>query len=240
MNEMNDVGDAGEVKVRHPAPYSPTVLAAIEAALDDFTVGPVDLYDPFAGIGRIFDLELHMPRVKCWGTEIEQEWCVSGHPRHIHADAFEFMRHISNIGAFDVVATSPTYGNRMADHHNAQDGSRRITYRHYLGRALHENNSGRMQWGKKYRDFHYAAWDAVFSVLKPGGLFMLNISDHYRAWSVAPVTAWHREQCEKLGFDLVSARKIQTPRMKFGDNRHRVGYEWLLVFEKPTDAAGDR
>lgn len=31
---------------------------------------------------------------------------------------------------FDAVITSPTYGNRMADHHDAQDGSKRITYRH--------------------------------------------------------------------------------------------------------------
>ena len=49
---------------------------------------------------------------------------------------------------FDMVVTSPTYGNRMADHHNAKDGRRRITYTHNLGRTLTPGNSGAMQWGE--------------------------------------------------------------------------------------------
>ena len=36
----------------------------------------------------------------------------------------------------DCIVTSPCYGNRMADHHDAKDSSRRITYKHKLGRDM--------------------------------------------------------------------------------------------------------
>ena len=48
---------------------------------------------------------------------------------------------------FDAICTSPTYGNRMADHHEARDGSPRDTYRHVLGRPLTPGNSGALHWG---------------------------------------------------------------------------------------------
>ena len=53
---------------------------------------------------------------------------------------------------FEAICTSPTYGNRMADHFEAKDGSKRNTYRYAIGRALDEENTGKMQWGKKYRE----------------------------------------------------------------------------------------
>ena len=80
--------------------------------------------------------------------------------------------------SFDAVVTSPTYGNRFADKHNAKDGSIRRSYTHDLGRTLHAENSGSMQWGQAYRDLHVKAWAECFRVVRPGGLFVLNISDH--------------------------------------------------------------
>ena len=76
--------------------------------------------------------------------------------------------------------TSPTYGDRLADHHDARDGSVRHSYKHDLGRDLHPDNSGAMQWGPAYRDFHTAAWVEVRRVLRPGGRFVLNVKDHVR------------------------------------------------------------
>lgn len=226
-------GDGPKTR-KHPAPYSKNVLATVADVLARSRGDSLSwkVYDPFAGIGRVFLLEQVFPGMECYGTEIEAEW-VSQHPRHYHADAFDFMAHPSHYMMFDVVVTSPTYGNRMADHHDAKDGSRRITYRHYLGRPLHENNSGGMQWGKKYREFHEAAWRAVWQVLKPDGMFLLNISDHIRQWEQVPVSKWHLQTCEQLGFECSAALKIETPRMKFGENSsRRVANEWLFVMKK--------
>jgi tRNA G10 N-methylase Trm11 len=82
---------------------------------------------------------------------------------------------------FDAVVTSPTYGNRMADHHHARDGSLRYSYTHTLGRSLHPNNSGTLHWGAEYQRFHSLAWREVWRVVRPGGRFVLNIKDHVRA-----------------------------------------------------------
>jgi hypothetical protein len=42
----------------------------------------------------------------------------------------------------------------MADHFTAKDNSKRITYRHYLGRPLNKENTWMMQWGNAYKDKH--------------------------------------------------------------------------------------
>jgi hypothetical protein len=62
---------------------------------------------------------------------------------------------------FDAICTSPTCGNRMADHHEARDISPRHTYRHVLGRPRTPGNSGALQWGdgiagEEYRALHVA------------------------------------------------------------------------------------
>ena len=110
------------------------------------------------------------------GVELEPEW-VAMHSRTIVGDALDLPFHDDT---FDVVATSPCYGNRLADHHNAQDGGRRHSYTHDLGRILHSHNAGTLHWGDAYRIFHVAAWAEAVRVLVPSGLFVLNISDHLR------------------------------------------------------------
>ena len=67
---------------------------------------------------------------------------------------------------FDAVVTSPCFGNRMADHHNAKDNSKRHTYRHYLGRELTKGSAAGMQWGEEYKHFHTEAWLEAKRVLK--------------------------------------------------------------------------
>ncbi len=131
---------------KHPAKFSPEILAIIDECLEDAKT----VLDPFAGIGRIHDLKNRQTT----GVEIEAEW-ANQHPDTLVANALDLPFPDQH---FDAIATSPTYGNRMADHHNAKDGSRRTTYRHLLGHELHEDNSGRMQWGEQYRVFHAAAW----------------------------------------------------------------------------------
>jgi hypothetical protein len=119
----------------------------------------------------------------------------------------------------------------MADHHNARDGSKRHTYTHYLGRKLHRNNTGAMQWtDPRYKIVHIAVWTESVRVLIPGGSFVLNISDHYRKGKLQPVTDWHIGVLEGLGLKVIEHHKVATPRQRHGENGGlRPEYESVLV-----------
>ena len=212
--------------VRHPAKFSDPILDVIARYLQP----EWNVLDPFAGVGRVHELG---ERVGCRtvGVEIEPEW-ANVHPKTVVGDALRLPEEWT--GVFDAIVTSPTYGNRMADHHEAKDGSRRITYRHTLGRALSDNNSGQLQWGKKYRSFHERAWNEAVRVLRVDGVFVLNISDHVRAGKVMPVTAWHLAVLRgKCGLELVERVEVETTRMRFGENREmRVAHETVAVLRK--------
>lgn len=212
--------------MKHPAKFSDPILRAIEPLLPERGW----IFDPFAGTGRVH--ELARPWRPTIGNEIEPEWAAM-HP----------CTHVGNAldlpwidGLFDVIVTSPTYGNRMADHHEAKDGSRRLTYRHTLGRPLSEDNSGSLQWGDAYRSFHDFAWSEAVRVLAPGGLFILNCKDHVRKGKVQRVTLWHWTCLRhRFGLETVAVRKVRTPGMRFGQNGStRLDHEWVIAMRKPA------
>ena len=214
----------------HPARFSDQLMPALQELVDERRArigrNPTVL-DPFAGTGRIHELE----RCITYGIEIEPEW-AGMHERTALGDATDLPWQTASM---DMVVTSPTYGNRMADHHEAKDGSERITYRHKLGRPLSENNSGQMQWGQAYRELHLKAWLEAKRVLRPGGVLVINCRDHYRKDELIHVTDWHRVACETIGFVLAGGSYIKTPGMRFGANGgKRVDGEHLLIFTNPT------
>lgn len=212
--------------VKHPAKFSDAILDAIYPLL------PLqgDILDPFAGTGRIH--ELCYEGLETYGIELEPEWAAM-HARTEVGNALDLP---FDDASFDVIATSPTYGNRMADHHEAKDGSKRVTYRHTLGRSLSDDNSGALQWGPDYCDFHAAAWVEANRVLKPGGLFVLNCKDHVRKGEVQRVTLWHWHFLSQgLGYQTAAVRKVRTPGMGFGANGSaRVPHEWVIAMRKPA------
>jgi len=250
--------EESEVKTPpHPAKFSDEVLAVMRDEVDSWPirvvpeyglklriVEPYQILDPFAGVGRVHELEL-WDRILTWGVELEPEWAAT-HPRTICGDTLNLATTLGNARKqgldvphfFDAIATSPVYGNRMSDHHDAQDDSDRITYRHKLGRELSEQNAGRLQWSGKagkarYKDFHLKAWRQVMRVLKEDGVFMLNVSDHVRNGAVQPVTRWHRKVLEKMGIEWEREERVQTKRMRKGSNGElRVGYESVLIGRK--------
>jgi DNA modification methylase len=121
----------------------------------------------------------------------------------------------------------------MADHHEAKDSSKRITYRHILGRALTTGSAAGMPWGNRYRDFHSEVWAECARVLKPGGDFILHISDHIRKGEVQHVSAWHRDVLVKEGLAFVEGLEMASRRMRFGANRElRVVSEYVYHFRK--------
>ena len=179
--------------------------------------------DPFGGVGKIFLVSEWLPNLKIYATEIEPEW-ARANPNIIVANA-KSLPYKDNF--FDSICTSPTYGNRMAD--TLIDTYDRITYTSKLGRKLHKDNSGSMQWGKAYKDFHVAVWYECTRVLQEGGVFILNIKDHIRAGKVQHVTDWHIATLESIGYKVELHNKIDTPSMRFGENgEKRIEYESVI------------
>jgi SAM-dependent methyltransferase len=206
-------------KKAHPAKYSDALLPVLKEALEGYT----RILDPMAGTGKLREI-----RPDAYLLEIEPEWAEMRGATVGDALALPWPD-----GFFDAICTSPSYGNRMADHHEAKDKSKRNTYRHILGRELHPHNSGQLQWGRAYREFHYLAWKEVKRVLRPEGRFVLNISNHIRKGKLVPVTDFHFMLLYSIGFESVKSIKVKTPRQKQGQNgEKRVEYESVLIFKK--------
>lgn len=215
--------------MQHPAPFTPALLPVMARLLPSHSRR---ILDPFAGTGRVAELRRWLPQAEFYGYEIEPEWalqacaagccCTRGDARFLHYPA----------DTFDAVCTSPTYGNRMADHHAARDNSPRHTYRHVLGRALTPGNSGAMQWGEEYRGLHRAVYWELRRVLRPGGVLVLNVKDHIRGGELQPVTNWHALALLSLGFVCTARVRVSCPGQRHGANgRLRVPYETVLRFE---------
>lgn len=216
-------------KIKHPATYTDSFIPLFAERLQNCST----VYDPFGGTGKLALIKEHGYQGKIFCSELEPEWTkqYDGIDRWLIGDSAktDFIKD----GYFDAICTSPTYGNRMADHHEAKDASKRITYRHRLGRALSDENTGKMQWGANYKEKHIEIYKELHRVLKVGGIFILNISDHIRAGSVVKVAKWHKEALESLGFALQEELSVSTPRMGFGANSHlRVPDEKIFVFKK--------
>lgn len=211
--------------VSHPARYSTNLIPIFADILDGYD----HVLDPFAGTGRIHELPMHTV-----GVEIEPEWAAL-HPDTVEGSALDLPWEDAE---FDAVCTSPTYGNRLADSHNASDPERRRSYTHDLGRKLSADNSGAMQWGDEYREFHETAWAEAVRVLRHGGRFVLNIKDHIRGGVQQPVTAWHVAALVDLGmrYNAELSQGAPTGHLQQGSNSEaRAGQELVLVFDKGVD-----
>lgn len=210
---------------RHPARYSPQLFEIFKELL----AGKARVLDPMAGTGvRLLDLCPHA----CL-NELEYPWACQTR-RGVVGDA---LRLPYPTGYFEMVINSPTYANRMGDTFTDKQPEKkykRNTYTHALGRKLSPNNSGGMQWGEKYRQFHVSAWGEVVRVLADGCVFVLNISDHVRAGKRIPVAAWHRDLLvTQFPFTLVQTHEVTTPRNRQGQNHEaRVACEYIYVFKK--------
>jgi tRNA G10 N-methylase Trm11 len=193
----------------------------------DLLVGWHQVLDPFAGTGRI-----HVLLERGWqtvGIELEPEWAdMHPHTQVGNALALDFGNE-----CFDAIATSPTYGNRFADSYEASDPEARRSYRFDLGRELSPDNSGALQWGQAYRDFHELAWRETLRVLRPGGRFVLNIKDHIRDNQWVDVAGWHVGVLVRCGLDLRAIRPVVSDGIDLGANsKHRTGAELVIALDK--------
>lgn len=213
--------------VKHPAVMSPQIMAACKLFLPDRRC---KILDPFAGLGTTATL---LPEHDVVGIEIEEEWSDC-HPSTVCGDAKDV---IPTLGKFDAVLTSPTYGNRMADDFEAKDSSKRITYRHKLGRKLSEGTSSNLYFGKKnkkYENFHKDIWYLCIEALNSGGVFILNCKDFIALGEVKKVTQWHVDCLTEMGMNFNEAVKVPSRGMKYGANHNvRVDYENVVCLTKP-------
>jgi SAM-dependent methyltransferase len=209
--------------IDHPAKYTQSILDALEEEVNGLR-GPV--LDMFAGTGRIHTIG----RDDTLGIELEPEW-AGLHPRTYRGDATALPY---PSGIFGIVATSPCYGNRMADRYDGRDGSRRHTYRIALGHELSRGSAAGLQWGEEYRELHRKAWKEALRVLRPGGRLIINVADHIRGGQRQPVSDFHRRTAEEVGFRHLHTRMVATPGMRQGRNRElRTSGEYLIVLESP-------
>lgn len=223
--------------MKHPAKFNDPVIGAIRTMVHEYGRDGIYL-DPFGGVGGIHDALAGMndPRTETWAVELEPEWAeqsaLKGQTWCADFLAWEPPPYRRIMG----IVTSPTYGNRMADHHDAKDGSKRITYRHTLGRELSDNNSGGMQWGVEYRAFHIKAWMKAAEILPQHGVLVLNVKDHMRKGERVKVCAWHVNTLRTVGFQLLDAEPVPVKGMGYGANgQERIGHEMVYVFKKVSD-----
>jgi len=216
----------------HPAKFSDVILGCIKPFI---LYEDVRILDPFAGTGKLKNII----NPNClYLNEIESEWAIQGKPANITIGDALFLPYANET--FDMLITSPTYSNRMADHHNAKDKSKRNTYTHTLGHKLHNQNSGKLQWGDQYKKFHEEAWKECYRVLKKDGIFILNISNHIRNGNEIFVSEWHLEFLEKLGLKLIRHILVGTPRNRNGKHSNlRVLFENIYVLNKTIVLSGD-
>jgi SAM-dependent methyltransferase len=217
---------------KHPAKFSDQILSEISGYIKPGWM----ILDPFAGTGKVAMLKKYEPTIHVTCNEMEKEWCFNEPLVDVwNVGDAEFMTWAGD-NTYDAIITSPTYGNRMADHHNAKDGSRRHTYTHCLGHQLHDGNTGKMQWGDDYKKKHIRVYKECHRVLKRDGIFIINISDHIRKGIQVPVSRWHASILKKIGFILLERKAVETPRLRHGENHQaRVKRENIFIFKKICD-----
>lgn len=213
----------------HPAKYSYDILSAAADMLSTYAPPAgrrLRVLDPFAGTGKVYMLQRWLD-AEISAIELEPEWAAHD-ARITVGNALELPYRASY---FDAIVTSPTYGNRMAD--TLLDKYERVTYTSKIGRRLSAGNSGALQWGKQYRDFHVKAWTEAARVLRKGGLFVLNCKNHIRAGKEQHVVEWHIDTLKELGFRFVEQRRVARAGMQYGQNADkRVGFEIVAKLVK--------
>lgn len=104
----------------HPATFSRAIIEQLRSMLTAEVElrGGVSVLDPFAGVGGVHELaEL---RVSTLGVELQPEWAAA-HADNVCGSVLDLGRTLL-VGEFvDCIVTSPCYGNRMADSHDARE-----------------------------------------------------------------------------------------------------------------------
>lgn len=223
-------------QIRHPAKFSDALLPVLAKAVLDCR----RVLDPLGGVGKVALIKRYGFRGFVFVNELEPEWAAQAKANGADKVTIGDARSLPYAdGIMDAICTSPVYGNKLSEHCEWKPERKCITYKSYLGRALHERNAGRYYfWEREYADIHWPAWIEAVRVLRQGGLFVLNASKFIRKGEEMDVTGWHVNVLEQLGLVVVDRHQVETPRQRFGANADkRVTHEDVVVLRKPGGAA---
>jgi tRNA G10 N-methylase Trm11 len=215
---------------KHPAVYNDAFIPLFARLLKDCHT----VLDPFAGTGKLAAVKRYGYLGLVIANELEKEWAawcvINGCDIVLSTDAETLSPDL--LPPLDAICTSPTYGNRMADHFQESVPSRRITYYHTLGHKLHEENSGMMPYGQAYREKHNRAYRHLCDLLLPGGTFIINTKNFIQDGKTVDVTAFHVQELKKY-LSLKKSWRIPCSGLRLGANRERrVTYESVHLFIK--------
>lgn len=207
--------------VKHPAVFSDAILEYL-----DGVIGEGVWLDPFCGTGRVLELTRHTREFV--GIELEEEWADIANARDLgwvhHGDALALMAewavsYDTDDMRFAGIVTSPVYGNRMSDSHNASDPSRRRSYTHTLGRKLTEGSvADAYFWQDRYKTFHLEAWRLARECTRLDGEMWLNVKNFIRNRAVVNVVGWHMKALRQAGWTVLGKEEIATPGFRHGEN----------------------
>jgi hypothetical protein len=212
----------------HPATYPNAVMAIFRELIPAGS----RVLDPFAGVGTIHELR---PECATSGIEIESEWAAASE-HTLCGDSRVVMAGIP-ADAFDVIATSPAYGNRLADaYYAASDAHARRTYALDLGRPLSDGSGAGVEFDTDgaYEELHEAVWAQAARVLRSGGLLLLNCKDFQRDGRIMPVTGWHVATLTDLGFVAINLRTLPAAGLPFTSAKPLS--ELVVAFRKGSAA----
>ncbi len=243
----------------HPAVFSQPILERLTQLVDRLDGPVLDLLGPEAGL-------IHrLGRDDTIGVEIEPEWAAM-HPRTIQGDAAalpfpdasfgvvvtsppygnrmadQYLGSADNEKCRPCLGTGVVFNGGEGDDCRKCDGTGRAksTRRGYaisLGHLVDQRSSAGDQWGTRYRYRSEAHLREIRRVLRPGGTFILNISDHVRNGQRQYVTDWWVQTASRLGLAFVTAETVTTRRYGLGQNRgSRIDGEQIVVMEKRPDA----
>lgn len=241
MPKVDATGE-GSKPTPHPAMWSQAILEAL-----DEMVPPGRYLDPYAGTCKINTIAADNRRFYC--VEIEPEWAaryvewtpLDGSPvlEPFTGDCLKWMKIWKRNGTqFDGVVSSPVYGNRMSDHHNAKDASRRRGYRFQLGRMPTEGSTGVMYfWQLRFKDHHQKAVKLIGKLVRPGGYVFWNVKNFYKTVNGIEieydVLGWFVTEFEKRGFEIEKVVDVGTPGFREGENYEiRKAMEHIIVGRK--------
>ena len=230
---------------KHPATYTDALLPIFAELLlnpwlqcEPGTRAGED-FGPLRGYRQDRAPRAWLPQAEFYGYEIEPEWaeqaraagcvCTTGDSRQMHyPDA-----------TFDAICTArPTATAWRITTRRATPPAPHLPPR--AGRPLTPGNSGALQWGDgiagdEYRALHVAVWTECRRVLKPGGIFVLNVKDHIRGGVLQEVSNWHAVTLLMLGFVCTRRVHVPCPGQRHGANGHlRVDYESVIQLRKAS------
>lgn len=240
---------AAAISVAHPCPWTIEVLdeVARELNLEAERLGlpRLAVIDPCAGTGeRVFNHPTYQEHVYI-GLELEESfiaapWVQHGNARHIPYGA----------GSFDAYATSFVFPNGMCDSFisSEADDSYRMTYSHKARKnrgdrtyVLHADHAGRYSWARgskkaeqRWKELHVDFIREGIRVLKPGGLFIVEMKDHWAGDELVPVAAWLIDRFVELGCTLEGVTRIPVRGNRKGSNREiREEHTNLILARTP-------